>query len=102
MNDNSKKKYNAAFDLINRNLTNHAEKVAFIDNNKSINYKDLNINIQNISQKFIDLGLNKGDRIVICIYDSIFYPICFLGAIWSGIIPICINTMLPKRFKVHD
>ena len=27
MNDNSKKKYNAAFDLINRNLTNHAEKV---------------------------------------------------------------------------
>ena len=97
MNDNSKKKYNAAFDLINRNLTNHAEKVAFIDNNKSINYKDLNINIQNISQKFIDLGLNKGDRIVICIYDSIFYPICFLGAIWSGIIPICINTMLPKK-----
>ena len=97
MNDNSKKKYNAAFDLINRNLTNHAEKVAFIDNNKSINYKDLNLNIQNISQKFIDLGLKKGDRIVICIYDSIYYPICFLGAIWSGIIPICINTMLPKK-----
>ena len=30
-------------------------------------------------------------------YDSINYPICFLGAIWSGIIPICINTMLPKK-----
>jgi len=97
MNDNLKKEYNAAFDLVDRNLTKHAEKIAFIDNNKSITYKDLNINIQNIAKKFIDLGLKKGDRIIICVYDSIYYPICFLGAIWSGIIPICINTMLPKK-----
>ena len=97
MNDNIKKEYNAAFDLVDRNLTKHADKVAFIDNNKCITYKDLNKNIQNIAKKFIDLGLKKDDRIIICVYDSIYYPICFLGAIWSGIVPICINTMLPKK-----
>ena len=97
MKDNLKNEYNAAFDLIDRNLKDYAEKIAFVDDNTSITYKELFINIQKVSHILLDLGLKKGDKVILCAYDSIYYPICFLGAIWSGIIPICINTMLPKK-----
>ena len=30
-------------------------------------------------------------------HDCINFPISFLGAIWSGITPVSINTMLPKQ-----
>ena len=30
-------------------------------------------------------------------FDCINFPITFLGSIWSNIIPICVNTMLPKQ-----
>ena len=39
MKDNLKNEYNAAFDLIDRNLKNYAEKIAFVDDNTSITYK---------------------------------------------------------------
>ena len=37
--------------------------------------------------------------------DNINYPVVFLGLIWAGIIPICINTLLPKKdykYMVED
>ena len=30
-------------------------------------------------------------------HDCINFPIVFLGSIWAGIVPICINTMLQKN-----
>ena len=34
-------KYNAAYDLLKRNIDKNPEKIAFIDNNNSITYKEL-------------------------------------------------------------
>ena len=48
MKDDLKNEYNAAFDLIDRNLKNYAEKIAFVDDNTSITYKELFINIQKV------------------------------------------------------
>ena len=64
MKDNLKNEYNAAFDLIDRNLKNYAEKIAFVDDNTSITYKELFINIQKVSHILLDLGLKKGDTVL--------------------------------------
>ena len=93
----TKKYYNAAYDLISRNLLNNKDKIAFIDNHLKISYEKLHKYIQRFAQELKDLGLNQNDKVIICMHDSIYYPICFLGAIWSGIIPVCLNTMLPKK-----
>jgi len=93
----NKREYNAAYDLISRNLLNNKDKIAFIDNHLKISYEEVYKNVQKFSLELKNLGLNQNDKIIICMHDSIYYPICFLGAIWSGIIPICINTMLPEK-----
>ena len=91
-------KYNAAFDLINRNLKFYSNKAAFIDDNeKVISYQELSCKVQNTASNLQKVGFNKKDKVIICLVDSINYPISFLGAIWGGIIPICINTMLPEK-----
>ena len=90
-------KYNAAFDLLHNNALNLPKKLAFIDDNESINYFDLQEKVKSLSKSLLKLGLNQGDKVIICMHDCINFPISFLGAIWSGIIPVSINTMLPKQ-----
>ena len=79
MKDNLKNEYNAAFDLIDRNLKNYAEKIAFVDDNTSITYKELFINIQKVSHILLDLGLKKCDKVKKLnrkkCRDWTFYPI---------------------------
>ena len=101
----SNKEYNAAFDLLSNNAIKLSNKLAFIDDLKSINYFDLQEKVKSFSKSLFNLGLIKGDKVIICMHDCINYPISFLGAIWSGIIPVSINTMLPKndlKYMVED
>ncbi|MBT4108880.1 MAG: benzoate-CoA ligase family protein, partial [Pelagibacterales bacterium] len=67
------------------------------DNNNSITYQELFIKVKAFSYSIKKYQIKENDRIILCMHDSIEYPIVFLGLIWSGIIPICINTMLPKK-----
>ena len=89
--------YNAAFDLVDRNLKNNSTKLAFIDDDSNISYLEIANRVQNFAYSLEKENLEKGDKIIICTTDSINYPIVFLGAIWAGIIPVCINTLLPKK-----
>ena len=90
-------KYNAAYDLLIRNIDKNPDKIAFIDNNNSITYQELFRKVKAFSYSIKKYQIKENDRIILCMLDSIEYPIVFLGLIWSGIIPICINTMLPKK-----
>ena len=90
-------KYNAAYDLLIRNIDKNPDKIAFIDNNNSITYQELFRKVKAFSYSIKKYQIKENDRIILCMHDSIEYPIVFLGLIWSGIIPICINTMLPKK-----
>ena len=89
--------YNAAFELLDKKSSKIQNKKAFVDDKGSITYLKLRQKVQNLSFNLLKSGLKKNDRVIICMYDSIDFPISFLGAIWSGIIPICINTMLTKN-----
>ena len=91
------KKYNAAYDLIYRNIRENPNKIAFIDNNNKITYNELYIKIKAFSSSIRNININVNDRVIICMDDNINYPIVFLGLIWAGVIPICINTLLPSK-----
>ena len=91
------KKYNVAYDLIYRNLSKNPNKIAFIDNNSKITYNELYLKIRTFSSSIRNININVNDRVIICMDDNINYPVVFLGLIWAGIIPICINTMLPSK-----
>lgn len=86
--------YNAAVDLVERNLTSdRASRIAVIDESGSHAYSELAERVNRCANALRELGLQPEQRVLLCIYDSIDFPACFLGAIKAGIIPVPINTM---------
>ena len=87
--------YNAAHDLIERNLrAGRSGKTAFIDDSGSISYGQLAERVNRAANALQGLGLAAEDRIMLAHLDTIDFPSVFLGAIKAGIVPIAGNTML--------
>jgi benzoate-CoA ligase len=87
--------YNAAHDLIERNLeAGRAGKAAFIDDLGSYTYAELAERVNRCANAFIGLGLEAEERVLLCLLDTIDFPTAFLGAIKAGIVPIAANTLL--------
>jgi benzoate-CoA ligase len=87
--------YNAAVDLIDRNLrAGRGDKVAFHDDLGAYTYAELAARVDRAANALRDLGLAPEQRVMLCLLDSIDFPTLFLGAIKAGIVPIAVNTML--------
>jgi benzoate-CoA ligase len=87
-------RYNAAVDLLERNLAARPDKVAFIDAGGEHTYLDLAERAVRLGAVLIDLGLEPGDRVVLLLQDGFDFVVCFLGAIRVGLVPIPLNTLL--------
>lgn len=93
-NSRTPQEYNAAVDLIGRNLSSgRANKVAIIDDHASYTYSELADRVHRCANALRDFGLEPEHRVVLCLFDSIDFPTCFLGAIHAGIVPIPVSTM---------
>jgi benzoate-CoA ligase len=92
--------YNAAVDLIGRNLTaGRGGKIAFIDDHGRYSYADLADRVRRFANAMRARGIHREQRILLCLHDSIDFPTAFLGAIEAGIIPVAVNTQLgPEEF----
>src|SRR5437773_6728386 len=87
--------YNAAHDLIERNLqAGRASKVAYIDDRGSTTYAELAERVNRCSNALLGLGLEPEQRVLLCVLDTIDFPTAFLGSIKAGIVPIAANTLL--------
>ena len=98
--------YNAAVDLIGRNLAaGRADKVAFVDDAGSCTYGELARRVDLFASGLAALGLRREERVMICMHDSIDWPVAFLGAIKAGVVPVAANTLLMAKdyeFMVRD
>ena len=87
--------YNAAADLIGRNLAaGRGGKTAFVDDDGSCTYAALAERVSRFAHALRRLDLRREDRILLALHDSIDFPTAFLGAIKAGIVPVAVNTML--------
>jgi benzoate-CoA ligase len=93
-------RYNAAADLIERNLAaGRGAKTAFIDDHGQYSYAELAERASRFANSLRRLGVHPEQRILLCLYDSIDFPTAFLGAIKAGVVPVAINTQLsPEEF----
>jgi benzoate-CoA ligase len=90
--------YNAAHDLIERNLAaGRGAKPAFIDDHGSHSYDALAARVNRCANLLVELGIPDEARVMLCLLDTIDYPAMFLGAIKAGIVPIATNTMLTAK-----
>jgi benzoate-CoA ligase len=92
------RRYNAAVDLIERNLkAGRARKVAFRDDAGAITYGELAERVDRAANALRGLGLEPEQRVVLCMLDTVDFPAAFLGAIKAGIVPIPVNTMFTPQ-----
>lgn len=98
--------YNAAHDLIERNLlAGRAQKVAYIDDARTLTFGELAQRVDRFGQALLDLGLRPEERVLLCQSDTIDFPVAFLGCIKAGIVPIAVNTLLKTgdyEFMLRD
>jgi benzoate-CoA ligase len=97
--------YNAAVDLIERNLAARPQKIAYIDDHGSYTYADLAELVNRCANGFTSLGLMMEARVMLCLTDTIDFPSAFLGAIKAGLVPIAVNTLLTSAdydFMLRD
>jgi benzoate-CoA ligase len=85
--------YNAAADLIGRNLPARAGKTAFVDESGAYTYGELARRVDRCAGALRELGLEPEQRVVLGLLDTIDFPTTFLGAIKAGIVPIPVNTL---------
>src|SRR5262249_31187412 len=87
--------YNAAHDLIERNLlAGRAAKVAYVDEDGSYTFAELAERVNRFANALTGLGLQREQRVLLCLYDTIDFPTAFLGSIKAGIVPVAVNTLL--------
>ena len=87
--------YNAAVDLVERNLVaGRGERVAFIDDASRYTYRELSLRVNRCANAWRRLGMRMEDRVILLLHDGIDFPVAFLGAIKAGVVPIPCNTLL--------
>src|SRR5882724_1156153 len=97
--------YNAAVDLIERNLAARPDKIAYIDERGSYSFAELAERVNRCANALIALGLASESRIMVCLLDTIDFPLVFLGAIKAGLVPVAVNTLLTSSdfdFMLRD
>src|SRR6516162_2913748 len=92
--------YNAAADLIDRNLAaGRGAKPAFIDDGGHYTYAELAERVSRFANCLRRIGVQPEQRILLCLHDTIDFPTAFLGAIKAGVVPVAVNTQLsPAEF----
>src|SRR5262249_7083818 len=94
--------YNAAHDLIERNLrAGRADKIAFIDDAGRYTFGELAERVNRFGSGLQALGLAMEDRVLLVLADTIDFPTAFLGAIKAGIVPVSVNTLLTSSDYSH-
>ena len=98
--------YNAACDLIGRNLdAGRCDKAAVRDAAGSTTYAELGDRIDRFAAALRRFGVRQEERALLCLLDSVDFPTAFLGAIKAGVVAVPVNTLLTPedyRFMLRD
>jgi len=71
------------------------QKIAYQDSTTDLTFGELETGIQAQAWTLLTQGLVAGDRVVIQLPNSVYYPILFLACIQVGIIPVLIDFESP-------
>ena len=86
-------RFNFAAHLIERNAT-RAEKLAYIDDQGSLTYGELADKVRRFAAALGQLGVRREERVLLLMHDCNDWPVAFLGALYAGVVPVAVNTLL--------
>ena len=86
-------RFNFAQHLIARNAV-RAAKTAYIDDHGRLSYGELHERIRRMATALQALGVRREERVLLLMHDCNDWPVSFLGALYAGIVPVAVNTLL--------
>lgn len=85
--------FNFAQHLLSLN-SHQPDKIAFIDDQTSLSYGELTNRVQRFAAGITRLGLRREERMLLLMHDVCDWPVSFLGAMYAGVVPVAVNTLL--------
>ncbi len=85
--------FNFAGHLISLNVERPA-KAAFVDDAGTASYGEVEARVRRLASGLRDLGVKREERVLVVMQDTNDWPVAFLGAIYAGIVPVAVNTLL--------
>ena len=69
-------------------------KIAYIDDQGTLTYAELAEKIQRMAAALLAAGIRREERVLLLAHDCNDWPVAFLGAMYAGIVPVAVNTLL--------
>jgi benzoate-CoA ligase len=85
--------FNFAQHLLRLNAGRRA-KAAYIDDHGTLSYGALDEGLRRVAAGLYALGLRREERVLLLMHDSNPWPLAFLGALYAGVLPVAVNTLL--------
>ncbi|MDB5843483.1 MAG: benzoate-CoA ligase [Polaromonas sp.] len=85
--------FNFAQYLIDCNAARPA-KAAYIDDAGTLRYGELAERIRRLAAALLASGIRREERVLLLMHDCGDWPVSFLGAMYAGIVPVAVNTLL--------
>ncbi len=86
-------RFNFAAHLIERNAM-RADKLAYVDDQGSMTYVELADRVRRFAAALPTLGVRRDERVLLLMHDCNDWPVAFLGALYAGVVPVAVNTLL--------
>jgi benzoate-CoA ligase len=86
-------RFNAAAHLLALNAGRGA-RLAYIDDAQRLSYAELDARVRRCAAGLLALGLRREERVLMVMHDSVDFVTAFLGALYAGLVPVPVNTLL--------
>jgi benzoate-CoA ligase len=98
--------YNAAHDLLARNAS-RSDNIAYIDaaTGAKLTYGELTDRAHRFANALRAQGFSPESRVLVAMFDTLEWPVVFLGCILAGVVPVAANTLLTAKdfeFMLRD
>lgn len=93
-------RFNFAQHLLEANAQ-RAGKVAYIDDVGRLTYGELALRVRRLAAGLHELGLRREERVLLLMHDTNDWPVVFLGALYAGVVPVALNTLLNAGDYAH-
>ncbi len=86
-------RFNFAQHLLELNA-GRGEKIAYIDDYGTLSYAALEDRVRRCAAALTAMGIRRDERILLLMHDCNDWPVIFLGALYAGVVPVAVNTLL--------
>ena len=86
-------RFNFAQHLLDANR-GRARSTAYLDDHESMTYGELDDRVRRMAAALLAVGVRREERVLLLMHDNNDWPVAFLGALYAGVVPVAVNTLL--------